>query len=152
MPVVWLINDGVLYTSNNGFDKITTPIIPFSEFLEDCFCVSTFVEFNELVNDVVSKEINNFPQHMKDMAISDIKNAKRAFLENKQKEVKDKRMLSFIGNNGITIEDCKYILKQSEMLMPILLIQYKSDIDMICLKMKEYQKILREECLKQRKV
>ena len=33
MPVVWLINDGVLYTSNNGFDKITTPIIPFSEFL-----------------------------------------------------------------------------------------------------------------------
>ena len=89
---------------------------------------------------------------MKDMAISDIKNAKRAFLENKQKEVKDKRILSFIGNNGITIEDCKYILKQSEMLMPILLIQYKSDIDMICLKMNEYQKILREECLKQKKV
>ena len=32
--------------------------------------------------------------------------------------------------------------------MPILLIQYKTDLNMICLKMKGYQKLLREECIR----
>ena len=41
-----------------------------------------------------------------------------------------------------------YIYQESEKLMPILWIQYKTDLNMICLKMKGYQKLLREECIR----
>jgi hypothetical protein len=85
---MWMINNGILYTSNNGYDKLKNPTIPFSEFLEDCYGVGTFVEFNKLVKDMIEKEINLFPKHMKDLALNDIKNAKRAFLENVRKGTK----------------------------------------------------------------
>ena len=51
---IYMINDGVLYTNNNGYDKLIKLIIPLSEFLEDCHFLSTFKEF---------KEMCEFPAH-----------------------------------------------------------------------------------------
>lgn len=50
--------------------------------------------------------------------------------------------------NNISIDDAKYVYERSEKLMPILLQQYKLDFNMICLKLKEYQKILIKNCKK----
>ncbi len=44
MTKIWMINNGIIYTSNNGYDKLVNPTIPLGEFLEDCFGVGTFVE------------------------------------------------------------------------------------------------------------
>ena len=157
MPNMWMINNGILYTSNNGYDKLKNPTIPFSEFLEDCYGVGTFVEFNKLVKDMIEKEINLFPKHMKDLALNDIKNAKRAFLENVRKGTKYNTVITdttcshIAKENCISSEDAKYIYEESQKIMPILLIQYKTDLNMICLKMKEYQKILTEKCQQKKK-
>ena len=35
MPNIWCIINGVLHTTNNGYDKNEKPIIPFLEFLQD---------------------------------------------------------------------------------------------------------------------
>ena len=154
---MWMINNGILYTSNNGYDRLKTPTIPFSEFLEDCFGVRTFVEFNCDVNDMIKKEINFLPKHMKDLALNDIKNAKRAYLENARKGVKYNTVITdtvsshIAKDNCISTEDAKYIYEESQKIMPILLIQYKTDLNMICLKMKEYQKILTEKCQQMKK-
>ena len=62
------------------------------------------------------------------------------------------KMFSFVAEkNNITIDDAKYVLRQSEKLMPILLIQYKTDLNMICMKTKEYQRLLIQECKNKRK-
>ena len=50
------------------------------------------------------------------------------------------------NNNNISIDDAKYVLEQINKLMPILLIQYKTDLNMMCMKMKEYQNLLIQEC------
>ena len=56
-------------------------------------------------------------------------------------------MFSFVAEkNNISIADAKYVLEESEKLMPILLIQYKTDFKMIFKKTKEYQQILIENC------
>ncbi len=56
-------------------------------------------------------------------------------------------MFSFVAEkNGISIDDAKYVLEESEKLMPILLIQYKTDFNMISTQIKEYQKILIQNC------
>jgi hypothetical protein len=62
------------------------------------------------------------------------------------------KMFSFVAEkNNITIDDAKYVLQQSEKLMPILLIQYKTDLNMICMKTKEYQRLLIQECKNKKK-
>jgi hypothetical protein len=62
------------------------------------------------------------------------------------------KMFSFVAEkNNITIDDAKYVLRQSEKLMPILLIQYKTDLNMICMKTKEYQRLLIQECKNKKK-
>ncbi len=62
------------------------------------------------------------------------------------------KMFSFVAEkNNITIDDAKYVLRQSEKLMPILLIQYKTDLNMICMKTKEYQRPLIQECKNKKK-
>ncbi len=48
--------------------------------------------------------------------------------------------------NCISLEDAKYIYEESQKIIPKLLIQYKTDLNMICLRMKEYQEILTEKC------
>ena len=152
MPNIWVINKGILYTSNNGCDKLKNPTIPFSEYLEDCYYVGTFVEFNKLANDMIEKEINFLPKNMKDLALNDIKNAKRGYLENAKKGVKYNTVITdtvyshIAKEKCISSEDAKYIYEESQKIMPILLIQYKTDLNMICLRMKEYQKILMEKC------
>ena len=149
MPNMWSINNGTLYTNNGGYDKLKNPMIPFSEFLEDCFGVDTFVEFINYMRDIIDKEIQHFPKHMKDLAMNDIKNAKRAFLEDKKKNALPECVISYVAKkNSITPDDAKYIYQESRKLMPILQIQYKNDLDMICLKMKEFQKILRQKLIK----
>jgi len=61
-------------------------------------------------------------------------------------------MFSFFAEkNNITIDDAKYVLQKSEKLMPILLIQYKTDLNMICMKTKEYQRLLIQECKNKKK-
>ena len=56
-------------------------------------------------------------------------------------------MFSLVAEkNNISIADAKYVLEESEKLMPILLIQYKTDFKMIFEKTKEYQLILIENC------
>lgn len=52
------------------------------------------------------------------------------------------------NDNGITVDDAKYVLEQSEKLMPILLRQYNTDYNMIFMKTREYQKILIDNCKK----
>ena len=152
-----MINNGILYTSNNGYDKLKNPTIPFSEFLEDCYGVGSFVEFNNSMKDMIKKEINFLPKNMKDLALNDIQNAKRAYLENARKGVKynivitDKVYSHIAKENCISSEDAKYIYEENQKIMPILLIQYKTDLNMICLKMKEYQKILTEKCQQKKK-
>ena len=149
---IYMINDGVLYTNNNGYDKLIIPMIPLSEFLEDCHFLSTFKEFKEMTDDMIKKEIDLLPKHMKDMALNDIKNSHRLYLEKQRKQSKiNENIYDFVGNkNGLTKEECKYIYEESEKLMPILLIQYKMDLNMICKKMKEYQMLLSEACRKKR--
>ena len=149
---IYMINDGVLYTNNNGYDKLIKPMIPLSEFLEDCHFLSTFKEFKEMTDDMIKKEIDLLPKHMKDMALNDIKNSHRLYLEKQRKQSKiNENIYDFVGNkNGLTKEECKYIYEESEKLMPILLIQYKMDLNMICKKMKEYQMLLSEACRKKR--
>jgi hypothetical protein len=62
------------------------------------------------------------------------------------------KMFSFVAEkNNITLDDAKYVLQQSEKLMPILLIQYKTDLNMICMKTKEYQRLLIQECKNKKK-
>jgi hypothetical protein len=62
------------------------------------------------------------------------------------------KMFSFVAEkNNITIDDAKYVLQKSEKLMPILLIQYKTDLNMICMKTKEYQRLLIQECKNKKK-
>ena len=152
-----MINNGILYTSNNGYEKLKNTTIPFSEFLEDCYGVGSFVEFNNSMKDMIKKEINFLPKNMKDLALNDIQNAKRAYLENARKGVKynivitDKVYSHIAKENCISSEDAKYIYEESQKIMPILLIQYKTDLNMICLKMKEYQKILTEKCQQKKK-
>ena len=81
--------------------------------------------------------------------MNEIKNAKRTFLENKKKNILPECALSHIlKKDCISHQDALYIYQESEKLMPILLIQYKTDLNMICLKMKGYQKLLREECIR----
>ena len=101
------------------------------------------------MRDIIDKEIQHFPKHMKDLAMNDIKNAKRAFLEDKKKNALPECVISYVAKkNSITPDDAKYIYQESRKLMPILQIQYKNDLDMICLKMKEFQKILRQKLIK----
>ena len=112
MSCIWIVNNDVSYTANNGHDKLLKPIIPYSEFLKDCFCVSTFVEFYKIINDMIEKEIKLFPKHMKDMALNDIKKAKRAYLEKARNEAekagKKDTVLSFLAKeNCLTIKDAK---------------------------------------------
>ena len=149
---IYIINDGVLYTNNNGYDKLIKPMIPLSEFLEDCHFLSTFKEFKEMTDDMIKTEIDLFPKHMKDMALNDIKNSHRLYLEKQRKQSKiNEKIYDLVGNKyGLTKEECKYIHEESEKLMPILLIQYKMDLNMICKKIKEYQMLLSEECRKKR--
>ena len=62
------------------------------------------------------------------------------------------KMFSFVAEkNNIAIDDAKYVLQKSEKLMPILLIQYKTDLNMICMKTKEYQRLLIQECKNKKK-
>jgi len=149
---MYKINDGVLYTNNNGYDKLIKPMIPLSEYLEDCHLISTFKEFKEMTDDMIKTEINLFPKHMKDMALNDIKNSHRLYLEKQRKQSKiNEKIYDLVGTkSGLTIEECKYIHEESEKLMPILFIQYKMDLNMICKKIKEYQILLYEECIKKR--
>jgi hypothetical protein len=63
----------------------------------------------------------------------------------------DKMFSFFAEKNNITIDDAKYVLQKSEKLMPILLIQYKTDLNMICMKTKEYQRLLIQECKNKKK-
>lgn len=85
MPSMWVIKNNILYTTNNGYDKMKTPLIPLSEFLEDCSWVSTFKIFNKLVNDMIKDEIECLPPHMKVLALNDIKIAKQNYLEKLKK-------------------------------------------------------------------
>ena len=54
-------------------------------------------------------------------------------------------------SNNITIDDAKHILERSEAFMDILTHQYGNNLDMICKKMREYQKLLIEQAKKQAK-
>ena len=71
---IWCIKNGVLYTTNNGFDKNEKPIIPFLEFLQDVAQVDNKDLFIKLTNDMVKndEEIKLLPKHMYMMALKDI--------------------------------------------------------------------------------
>jgi hypothetical protein len=53
--------------------------------------------------------------------------------------------------NGITEEQVKIVMQKSEDMMPIMLKQYGTDLNMICKKTKEYQKIMIENFKKTNK-
>ena len=71
---IWCIKNGVLYTTNSGFDKNEKPIIPFLEFLQDIAQVDNKDLFIKLTNDMVKndKEIKLLPKHMYMMSLKDI--------------------------------------------------------------------------------
>jgi hypothetical protein len=67
---------------------------------------------------MLETEINFLPKHMKDLALNDIKNAKRAFLENVRKGIKYNTVISdttcshIAKENCIGSEDAKYIYEK----------------------------------------
>ena len=60
-------------------------MISLSEFLEDCFAIFPFVEFNNDIKDMINKEIQHLPKKLKDMAMNDIKMPKEPFWKTKRR-------------------------------------------------------------------
>jgi len=75
---MYIIQDGQLYTSNNGWDKKENPLIPLVEFLEDVLQLRKRV--NKDVADLMLKngmkeienELNRLPTHMKTLGQKDL--------------------------------------------------------------------------------
>jgi hypothetical protein len=75
------MTNGVLMTSNNGFDREENPVIPLREFLEDVWnglvvinpsgCMA---QFSNLVIDMMQKEFKFLPTHMKQAGLKVIEN------------------------------------------------------------------------------
>ena len=53
---MWCINQGVLHTTNNGFDKDENPIIRFLEFLEDVAQAGNQDYFIKLTNEMLKDD------------------------------------------------------------------------------------------------
>lgn len=47
--------------------------------------------------------------------------------------------------HNITLQQSADLMKRSNDIMPIMVIQYKDDLDMICVKLKEYQSLILDE-------
>jgi hypothetical protein len=77
----YFMTNGVLMTSNNGFDREKNPVIPFREFLEDIWNGLAVMnpngckaQFSNLVIDMIEKEFKFLPTHMKQAGIKVIEN------------------------------------------------------------------------------
>ena len=74
MPNVWCIINGVLHTTNNGYDKNEKPIIPFLEFLQDIAQIGSKDKFIQITDDFIKNdvELKLLPKHMYIMVLKDI--------------------------------------------------------------------------------
>jgi hypothetical protein len=76
-PTMWFIQNGVVFTTNNGGDRAEIPHIPWTEFLQDVWTgllvtVNNPHEiFNNMLRDVMLKEVRNLPVHMKNMVVEE---------------------------------------------------------------------------------
>lgn len=68
---MWVIKNGILHTSNHGFDKIKIPLITFDEFLLD-MCIIPQSHFTSMVKNLYEREISKLPIHMKSQAVATI--------------------------------------------------------------------------------
>jgi hypothetical protein len=68
---MWIVKNNILHTTNNGFDKMTKPLITFDEFLLD-ICILPQSHFNSMVKDLYEREISKLPTHMKSQAVATI--------------------------------------------------------------------------------
>jgi hypothetical protein len=69
---MYFMSKGVVMTTNNGYDKNETPFIPLREFLTDVWNGLAKInpkdcktKFNDLVSDMLLKEISMLPREMK---------------------------------------------------------------------------------------
>jgi hypothetical protein len=72
MATMYFITNGIIMTTNNGEDRKDTPFIPFREFLIDVWNGLAITEpqrcqtmFNDLVCDILLKEIKILPREIK---------------------------------------------------------------------------------------
>ena len=75
---IYTIEDRVLYTSNNGWDKKENPSIPLMEFLEDVLQIRNRVN-KDIAKSImgacmieIENEINRLPTHMKTLGQKDL--------------------------------------------------------------------------------
>ena len=74
MPNIWCKINGVLHTTNNGYDKNEKPIIPFLEFLQDIAQIGSKDKFIQITDDFIKNdvELKLLPKHMYIMVLKDI--------------------------------------------------------------------------------
>ncbi len=84
MTTIYLLQNDVLLTTNNGFDKFMKPLIPFEEYLEDC-CFVDKETFFDLLKEIYNDEIKKLPFHMKSKAVSIIVDWKKNYTEKRNK-------------------------------------------------------------------
>lgn len=101
------MKNGHLYTTNNGYDRDTKPLIPFMEFLQDLAQVGSYEEFINLTNQWTREELDRLPNKFRRHALTDIK----LFREHYH-EWKDWRKYSFNPddinrNSNVQIVLCK---------------------------------------------
>jgi hypothetical protein len=72
MATMYFIKNGIVMTTNNGNDKMEIPFIPLREFLIDVWNGLAITNpqrcktmFNDLVCDMLLKEIRNLPREIK---------------------------------------------------------------------------------------
>ncbi len=72
-------------TSNEGADNVSTPMIPFKEFLIDSWNgtaslydgITAPKEFQKLVQEMEQNEMSRFPLHMQELFVNDVQEAFR---------------------------------------------------------------------------
>ena len=71
---IWCIHNGVLHTTNKGFDKNEKSVIPFLEFLQDVAQVCNKGYFINLTNDMLKndEDIKNLSKQMFIILFKDI--------------------------------------------------------------------------------
>jgi len=95
----YFMREGVLMTTNNGGDRKEIPFIPFREFLLDVWNGLATIEprrcqtmFNDLVSDMLLKEIRMLPREMKLAGMKVVEDLVNEIQEGfkKQKEQREK--------------------------------------------------------------
>ncbi len=69
---MWIMKEGVLHTTNNGWDRNEKPMIPFAEYLQDVAQIGNKQLFMNMTSQLYKDEVSKLPEDMKRQGVSTI--------------------------------------------------------------------------------